>query len=43
VTATFSAGDFGKAMLDPTRDLDIFVRAIASPGADTSGTLTIQY
>jgi len=43
VTATFSAGDFGKAMLDPTRDRDIFVHAIASPGADTSGTLTIQY
>lgn len=43
VTATFSAGDFGKAMLDPTRDLDIFIHAIASPGADTSDTLTIQY
>ena len=42
-TATFTAGDFGKAMLDPTRDLDIFVHAIASPGADTYGTLTIQY
>lgn len=42
-TATFSATDFDKQMFDPARDTSIFVHAIASPGADTSGTLTIDY
>lgn len=43
VTATFSAADFGKMVFDPANDTSIFVHAIASPGADTSGTLTIDY
>ena len=42
-SATFTAEQFDKMMLDPARDTSIFVHAIASPGADTSGTLTIQY
>jgi hypothetical protein len=43
VTVTFSAADFDKMVFDPATDTSIFVHAIASPGADTSGTLTIQY
>lgn len=42
-TATFSAADFDKQMFDPARDTSIFVRAIASPGADTSDTIPITY
>ena len=42
-TATFSAADFDKMAFDPATDTSIFVHAIASPGADTSGTLTIEY
>lgn len=42
-TATFTAADFDKMMFDPLTDTSIFVHAIASPGADTYGTLTIQY
>lgn len=43
VTVTFSAADFDKMVFDPVTDTSIFVHAIASPGADTSGTLTIDY
>mgnify|MGYP007022356627 FL=1 len=42
-TATFTAADFDKMVFDPATDTSIFVHAIASPGADTYGTLTIQY
>ena len=42
-TATFSAADFDKVVFDPARDTSIFVRAVASPGAQTSDTLTITY
>ena len=42
-SVTFSAADFDKMAFDPLTDTSIFVHAIASPGADTSGTLTIQY
>ena len=42
-TATFSAADFDKMMFDPLTDTSIFVRAVASPGAQTSDTLTITY
>mgnify|MGYP006992069407 CR=1 FL=1 len=43
VTVTFSAADFDKMVFNPSTDTSIFVHAIASPGADTYGTLTIQY
>lgn len=43
VTVTFTAGQFDKQMFDPARDTSIFVRATASPGAETSDTLTITY
>jgi len=43
VTATFSAADFDKMVFDPSRDTSIFVRAVATPGAQTSDTLTIVY
>jgi len=43
VTATFSAADFDKMVFDPSTDTSIFVRAVASPGAQTSDTLTITY
>ena len=43
VTATFSATDFDKMVFDPSIDTSIFVRAVASPGAQTSDTLTITY
>ena len=43
ISVNFSPADFGKMFFDPATDTSIFVRAIASPGADTSGTLTIQY
>lgn len=43
VTVTFTAGQFDKQMFDPSRDTSIFVRATASPGAETSDTLTITY
>ena len=43
VTATFSATDFDKMVFDPSTDTSIFVRAVASPGAQTSDTLTITY
>ena len=42
-TATFTAADFDKMVFDPSRDTSIFVRAVASPGAQTSDTLTITY
>ena len=43
VTATFSAADFDKMVFDPSTDTSIFVRAVATPGAQTSDTLTITY
>ena len=43
VTVTFTAGQFDKMVFDPARDTSIFVRATASPGAETSDTLTITY
>ena len=43
VTATFSAADFDKMVFNPSTDTSIFVRAVASPGAQTSDTLTITY
>lgn len=43
VTATFSATDFDKMVFDPSTDTSIFARAVASPGAQTSDTLTITY
>ena len=43
VTVTFTAADFDKMVFDPATDTSIFVHAIASPGADTSDTLTIEY
>lgn len=42
-TATFTAGQFDKMAFDPSRDTQIYVHAIANPGADTSDTLTITY
>ena len=42
-TATFTAADFDKMVFDPSRDTSIFVRAVATPGAQTSDTLTIVY
>ena len=42
-TATFTAADFDKMVFDPSTDTSIFVRAVASPGAQTSDTLTITY
>jgi hypothetical protein len=42
-TATFTAADFDKMAFDPQRDTSIFVRAVATPGAQTSDTLTITY
>lgn len=42
-SVTFTAADFDKMAFDPLTDTSIFVHAIASPGADTSGTLTIEY
>lgn len=42
-TATFTAADFDKMVFDPSRDTSIFVRAVASPGSQTSETLTITY
>ena len=43
ISVTFTAEDFDKMVFDPATDTSIFVHAIASPGADTSGTLTIDY
>jgi hypothetical protein len=43
VTATFSAADFDKMVFNPSTDTSIFVRAVATPGAQTSDTLTITY
>lgn len=43
ISVNFSPADFDKMVFDPLTDTDIFVHAIASPGADTSDTLTIQY
>ena len=43
ISVNFSPADFDKMVFDPLTDTDIFVHAIASPGADTYGTLTIQY
>lgn len=43
ISVTFSAADFDKMVLDPATDTSIFVHAIASPGADTSDTLEIEY
>ena len=42
-SVTFSAGDFGKMAFNPSQDTSIFVRATANPGADTSGTIAIDY
>ncbi len=42
-TATFTAADFDKMVFDPATDTSIFVRAVATPGAQTSDTLTIVY
>lgn len=42
-SATFTAQQFDKMAFDPQRDTSIFVRATASPGAETSDTLTITY
>jgi hypothetical protein len=42
-SATFSAADFDKMVFNPSTDTSIFVRAVASPGAQTSDTLTITY
>ena len=42
-SVTFTAGQFDKMVFDPARDTEIFVRAIANPGADTQGTLQITY
>ena len=43
ISVNFSPADFDKMVFDPLTDTDIFVHAIASPGADTSGTLEIDY
>ena len=42
-TATFTAADFDKMVFNPSTDTSIFVRAVATPGAQTSDTLTITY
>ena len=42
-SVTFTAGQFDKMSFDPSRDTQIYVHAIANPGADTSDTLTITY
>ena len=43
ISVTFTAEQFDKMVLDPARDTSIFVSAVASPGAQTSDTLTITY
>lgn len=43
ISVNFSPADFDKVVFNPSTDTSIFVHAIASPGADTYGTLTIQY
>ena len=42
-SVTFTAGQFDKQMFDPAWDTSIFVRATASPGAETSDTIAITY